>query len=54
MAIREAQEAAAEKEEVEVPKKHKEDDDETQNLAQAEVEAMLDVEKRQQAAVDKA
>ena len=52
--MKEAQQAAAEKEEADEPKEKKEDDETTQNLAQAEVEAMLDVEKRQQAAVEKA
>jgi hypothetical protein len=46
MAIKEAQRAAAEKEESEPPKKHNREEDETQSMAQAEVDAMLDVEKR--------
>ena len=55
MSIKRAQQEAAEKEEVEEePKKQSKEDDDTQSMAQAEVDAMLDVEKRQQAAVEKA
>ena len=55
MSIKRAQQEAADKEEVEEePKKQSKEDDDTQSMAQAEVDAMLDVEKRQQAAVEKA
>jgi hypothetical protein len=45
MQIKEAQDAA-EKEDVEEPKSKNKEEEDTQSLAQAEVEAMLDVEKR--------